>query len=84
MFSTGAVKNEKEVFRIVSEIREEHGCHLILNGVPLTLKYYLRLISSKTEFLNIFFKMIITDKELQTNHKKVIKELKNKFFDANL
>ena len=30
VFSTGAVKNEKEVFRIVSEIREEHGCHLIL------------------------------------------------------
>ena len=80
VFSTGSIKNKEEVFKIVSEIRKKHGCHLILNGVLPTLKYYLRLISSKTDFLNIFFKMVIRDEELQANHKIIIKELKNKFF----
>ena len=79
VFSTGCIKNKDEVFKIVSEIKEKHGCHLILNGVLPTLKYYLRLISLKKLFLNAFLEMIEQDTELQLSHKKVVKEIKNKY-----
>lgn len=80
VFSTKPIKSKNEVFQIASEIRKKHGCHLILNGILPTLKYYLRLVSSKRDFLNNFLKMIMDDSELQPTHKKIIKKLKKQFF----
>ncbi len=80
IFSTKPIRNKNEVFQIVSKIKKEHGCYLILNGILPTLKYYLRLISSKKAFLNNFFTMIMDDSELQSIHKQVIKQLKEQFF----
>lgn len=80
VFSTKPIANKNEVDQIISEIREKHGCYLILNGIIPTLKYYLRLISSKRDFLNIFLETVVNDSELQTTHKRTIKKLKKQFF----
>ena len=45
-----------------------------------TLKYYLRLISSKRDFLNNVLKMIMDDSELRLTYKKIVKKLKKQFF----
>lgn len=81
VFSTKPIKNKNEISKIISEIRNQHGCHLILNGVLPTLKYYLRLISSKKDFLNKFLEMIMNDHELQSTHKKTIDKLRKQFFN---
>ena len=80
MFSTKPIKNEKKVFELVSQIRENHGCQIILNGIIPTLKYYLRLISSKKDFLMQFLKMIEDDSELHKIHKEKIKAFYKQFF----
>lgn len=80
VFSTKPIENKNEVFQIVSEIRKKHGCHLILNGILPTLKYYLRLISSQRDFLNNFLEMVMNDSELPQTHKKIINQLKNRLF----
>ncbi|MGB3533343.1 MAG: DNA (cytosine-5-)-methyltransferase [Microcoleaceae cyanobacterium] len=53
----------------VSQIRREHGCIVILNGIIPTLKYYLRLINSVDDFIDNYSKLIESDTELKTTHK---------------
>ncbi|MDI6737334.1 MAG: DNA methyltransferase [Nanoarchaeota archaeon] len=36
--------SEKEVKEIIEQIKQEHGCEVIVNGLIHSLKYYLRLI----------------------------------------
>ncbi|MEM2111781.1 MAG: hypothetical protein QXX08_07885 [Candidatus Bathyarchaeia archaeon] len=47
------VEEEKDgILELVSQIREEHGCEIIVNGLILSIKYYLRLIGSTKGFLD--------------------------------
>lgn len=80
VFSSETIEDKTEVSSLVTRIREKNGCHLILNGIIQTLRYYLRLISSKREFLNNFITTIQNDPELHIQHKKVIRDLKKKYF----
>src|SRR3990167_7418510 len=41
-----------EINTIIGELKEEHGCQLIVNGLIHTLKYYLRLITNPKLFFN--------------------------------
>ncbi len=54
----------------IDEIKREHGCQLILNGVLHTLKYYLRLIDNIEEFISIYSNLIEGDSELKLIHKQ--------------
>lgn len=54
----------------IDEIKREHGCQLILNGVLHTLKYYLRLIDNVDEFISIYSNLIEIDSELKFTHKQ--------------
>lgn len=58
----------ERINQMVIEIRREHGCQIIINGVIPTIKYYLRLITLLT-FVNNFSNLISTDIELQSVHK---------------
>jgi len=53
----------------IAQIRKEHGCLVITNGIIPTLKYYLRLINSIEDFLINYSKLIELDPELQAIHK---------------
>jgi DNA (cytosine-5)-methyltransferase 1 len=71
IFSTADIK-ASEMMRIeqeINQIKQEHGCQIIINGVLPTLKYYLRLINSTDDFITNYSKLIESDQELQAIHK---------------
>lgn len=63
------------VNQLIYDIRNQHGCQLIVNGLYPSLKYYLRLISDPTSFLNNYINLVEQDVELQPIHKEKLKEL---------
>src|SRR5690606_1014258 len=52
ILSTAEIKSEdkKDIYTEIDEIKLQHGCQLILNGVLHTLKYYFRLIDNVESF----------------------------------
>lgn len=75
ILSNQGVVDIDEVSTIIEEVKQEHGCQIIVNGVLATLKYYMRLIDNLEEFYRYYSDFIISDTELKTIHKKVWKEL---------
>ena len=77
ILTTGNIKKEEydEIMILVEEIRDIHGCQLIINGLLPTLKYYLRLIDDVSELVNRLSENIIGDKELKIIHKEVWSDL---------
>ena len=71
-------KDQSEVNELILEIKEKHGCQLIVNGILPTLKYYLRLISNLKGFLNGYIELVKDDTELKTIHKTKLKSLLEK------
>jgi DNA (cytosine-5)-methyltransferase 1 len=67
--------DEHEVDKIIEEVKKEHGCQIIINGVLDTLKYYMRLIDNLEEFYTLYSSLISNDTELKTVHKKVSNKL---------
>ena len=58
-----------QVQEMVSQIRVEHGCQVIINGVSATIKYYLRLLSLENYIAN-YSNLVIHDQELKSIHKQ--------------
>lgn len=53
----------------IIEIREEHGCQVIVNGIFPSLKYYLRLLENTDNFMNRYVKNLQENPELDFEHK---------------
>ncbi len=60
----------KIIYEIIQEVKNKHGCQIIINGIIPTLKYYMRLISDLEVFYNSYLKLINADKELKSIHKQ--------------
>ena len=45
-------------------LKERYGCHLIVNGVASTLKYYLRLLTNSDLFINEYVDRFKNDNEI--------------------
>jgi len=75
---------EDEVRAVIAEIRKEHGCEIIVNGIIPSLKYYLRLLPQPIKFierytdnLNLEFSKTTEIKEQHlAQWERIIKELK--------
>ncbi len=67
--------DEEEINKIIQEVKEEHGCQIIVNGIIATLKYYMRLISNLEVFYNSYSELINIDDELKVIHKQKWNEL---------
>lgn len=63
------IEDKADIQEIINEIRETHGCQLIINGVIPTLKYYLRLVSDISEFIENYSELIERDNEIKQSHK---------------
>lgn len=59
-------KIDKEIDRI----KNIHGCHVIANGLIPSLKYYLRMLSDTSEFIENYVNLIEIDTALKYEHKK--------------
>lgn len=58
-----------EINKEIERIRNIHGCHVIANGLTNSLKYYLRLLSDTSEFIENYVNLIETDNALKFEHK---------------
>ena len=52
-------------------MKQEHGCEVIVNGIMPSLKYYLRLLSNPSDFLQGYEAALQTDYEASTDVKAV-------------
>ena len=64
----------QEINNIISQVRKEHGCQIIINGVIPTIQYYLRLISLEIFVIN-YSNLVGIDTEFQPVHKLEWNEL---------
>lgn len=53
----------------IKQLKNIHGCQLIINGVMQTIKYYLRLMPETSTFLNIYTQLLNTDESIKFEHK---------------
>lgn len=65
------VESIDSVVELVSEIHNQHGCEVIVNGILPTLKYYLRLISNPKSFLESYSKNLQLDFNRNTDIKEI-------------
>lgn len=70
-------ESSEYIQEIVARVKREHGCEIIVNGLLTTIKYYLRLISSLQDFINIYTQAVEKDKELMKIHKEVWQNILN-------
>jgi DNA (cytosine-5)-methyltransferase 1 len=57
---------EKKVLQLVNEIRKNHGCEIVVNGLIQSLKYYLRLVQKLDEFIARYSKNIKIEASVST------------------
>jgi len=72
VLSTKGFKDEEEkrkTLKLIDEIKLEHGCQFVINGIFPTLKYYLRLIENTDAFLSCYLKNISNSNEINYEHK---------------
>lgn len=60
---------EEEIKTEIDRIKNIHGCFVITNGLIDSLKYYLRLLSDTSEFIDNYVTLIETDSALKYVHK---------------
>lgn len=64
-----------DIMRKVDEVKQEHGCQIVINGILPTIKYYLRLLEKMEDFIERLSHNISNDHELKTEHKKRWRDL---------
>jgi len=64
-------ENQREqIEKLIERIKNIHGCHVIANGLIPSLKYYLRLLSQTSEFIEHYVNLLVVDTALKYEHKK--------------
>lgn len=58
-----------------SDLKINHGCELIINGLIKTLNYYLRLINNTDKFLDNYVKNLGKHPEIQNEQKIIFNKL---------
>lgn len=78
----GVKESDKiEIADLVDELKLQHGCQIIINGLLPTIKYYLRLITSLDEFVTNYNELIENDTEIKKVHKEKWNELIEKHLE---
>lgn len=63
--------SEKEsIERRIQDIRNIHGCQVIVNGIYTTLKYYLRLINDPALFVKQYTDLLGMDEAVKFEHRE--------------
>lgn len=75
---------EKKVLQLVNEVRKNHGCEIVVNGLIHSLKYYLRLVQNLDEFMARYSKNIKIEASVSTVIKLEHLEKWNEIMKKNL
>ena len=63
------------ILRDVQQIKNVHGCQLVINGIMPSLKYYLRLIDDLTAFIENYTSLLVEDKSVLFEHRAMWNKL---------
>ncbi len=65
-------KEDKEAIENdIEQLRNTHGCQLIINGVLPTIKYYLRLLDNPKCFIESYAHLLSGDTAIKFEHKQM-------------
>jgi DNA (cytosine-5)-methyltransferase 1 len=67
-----------DVLGVVRDVYATHGCQIIVNGVIPTIRYYLRMCSNPSEFINNYSKNIVTQDSVTADHLEIWKAVQDK------
>lgn len=66
-----AKDDEEKINKEIAQIRNTHGCQLIINGVLPTIKYYLRLLDNPKLFIENYANLLTSDTAIKFEHKQM-------------
>jgi DNA (cytosine-5)-methyltransferase 1 len=77
ILSTSDVKQDERraIDEFIAEVRAEHGCEIIANGVASSLKYYLRLLGNVRAFLENYATTLENDTAIKQEHRQAWNEI---------
>ena len=64
------LRNESRIKARIEEIRQDHGCQVIANGLLASLKYYLRLLKNADAFIVAYANLVEQDRTIPYSLKK--------------
>lgn len=72
VLSTSAIKSgeEEDIDRIVTQVKNAHGCQIVVNGIVPSLKYYLRLVERPALFIERYANLLSSDETIKFEHKE--------------
>lgn len=71
----GRLAHTKEIKKIVTDIRRNHGCHTLVNGVSESIAYYLRLLKDTSLFIDAYVSLVEQDNDIPYALKRRWEEL---------
>ncbi len=72
----GTVDADAEnIDKIIRQLKNIHGCQLVVNGVFPSLKYYLRIIEDTSVFIENYVMLLSKDKAVLFEHKEAWNDL---------
>jgi len=74
--SCAAINNE--VLDVIRDVYSTHGCQIIINGVIPTIRYYLRMCSNPSDFINNYSKNIVSQSSVTREHLEIWKAVQDK------
>ena len=78
VLSSKISKTEKnKIKKSIEKIRTDHGCQVLIDDPLELISRYLRVLNNLDEFVDLFSKMIIKDKELKLEHKETWQKIYN-------
>lgn len=67
-----------EVLDVIRDVYSTHGCQIIVNGVIPSIRYYLRMCSNPSDFINNYSKNIVSQSSVTTEHLEIWKAVQDK------
>lgn len=67
--------DSKDIDKIIRQLKNIHGCQLVVNGVYQSLKYYLRIIENTSVFIENYVTLLSKDKAILFEHKEAWNDL---------
>lgn len=68
-------KDVDQIDLIVRQLKNVHGCQLIVNGIKQSLNYYLRLINDTSEFIKNYTDLLLKDTAVLFEQKQAWNDL---------
>ena len=72
VLSTCSVHKDEMAYisEIIKQVKNSHGCQIVVNGIIPSLKYYLRLLSDTALFVDNYAQLLASDESVKFEHRQ--------------